>query len=184
MSDHTVIGLRAAIKALKDVVTPAVDTSNPLAVEQLRMVCGFLSMVCDRLPYRSERIRFELRSAVELAQALMPCTRACDRDAVSALERSLACGVGFIKEPDATETDIQAATARLTAATSALVRSSADIDEATRRRIDRAVAVNAKAWLDVQRAWFLPLGFDTESNRLPSIAAALALSTPTEKAPA
>ena len=184
MSDHTVLGLYAAIKALKEVVSPAVDTSNPLAVEQLRMVCGFLSMVCERLPYRSERIRFELRNAIALAQALSPNAAGCDREAVVALESALARGTAVIGNPDAIESDIQVATAQLAAATSALIRSSVDTDEAARRQIDRAVAANAKAWLDVQRTWFLPLGFDTEASALPSIAAALTPINPTEKAPA
>ena len=183
MSDHTVIGLRAAIKSLKDVVSPAVDASNPLAVEQLRMVCGFLSMVCDRLPLRSERVRFDLRNAIELGEALAGCAAKCDREAVSHLDKALQRGVSLMKDPDAVETDIQSATAHLSAATSALIRTSSAIDDATRRQIDRAVAANAKTWLDVQRAWFQPLGFDTEAETLPSLAVALASTTSNEKAP-
>ena len=182
MSDHTVIGLRAAIKSLKDVVTPAVDPANPLAVEQLRMVCGFLSMVCDRLPLRSERVRFDLRSAIELGQALTPSAAKCDREAASHLENALARGTSLISDPSAAEADLQTVTAQVSAATSAVIRSSSDIDESTRRQIDRAVATNAKGWLDVQRAWFQPLGFDTEAETLPSLTVALAATSSTEKA--
>ena len=42
MPDHTDNNLRAAIKSLTDVVTPAVDPGDPMAREQLALVVAFL----------------------------------------------------------------------------------------------------------------------------------------------
>jgi hypothetical protein len=174
MSDHTVAGLRAALKALKDVVSPAVDPSNPLAVEQLRMVCGFLAMVCEQLPYRAQRVRFDLLSAVDLAQALSSGIGHATLDGAGALPVALARAVALQHTSDASEADLQQATARLGEATRDLIRESAEADDAVRRDIDRVVLRHSKAWLDVQRAWFAPLGFDKEARALLPIAAALA----------
>ncbi len=44
--------LQTAIRALTEVVTPAVDTSNALAVEQLQVVIGMLHLMAARLPLR------------------------------------------------------------------------------------------------------------------------------------
>ncbi len=174
MSDHTTTGLRAALKSLKEVVAPAVDPANPLAVEQLRMVCSFLGMVCEQLPLRGERIRFDLRSAIGLAEALTPAAMACGDDVATALAAALTPAVALAAAPGAAEGDIQQATARLGAASSALIRASAGCDEHDRALVERAVLANAKPWLDVQRAWFAPVGFDSEASRLLTLAGALA----------
>ena len=174
MSDNTATGLRAALKSLKEVVAPAVDPANPLAVEQLRMVCSFLGMVCEQLPLRGERIRFDLRSAIGLAEALTPAAAVCGEDVASALAAALAPAVLLASAPGASEDQIQQATAQLRAASSALIRASAACDERSRARVERAVLANAKPWLDVQRAWFAPVGFDSEASRLLTLAGALA----------
>lgn len=187
MSDHTVAGLRAALKALKEVITPAVDSSNPLAVEQLRMVCGFLSMVCDQLPYRAQRIRFDLQSAIQLAEALASTEGVAENDASDAQAKALTHAMLLQQAPDATEAEMCHATAQLAAATTAFVRASADADETVRRQVDRAVLAGSKTWLDVQRAWFEPLGFDSEARSLPPLAQALTppiRATQTERATA
>ena len=41
MADVTDNGLRAAVKALTDVVAPSIDPTDPLAKEQLRLVVDF-----------------------------------------------------------------------------------------------------------------------------------------------
>ena len=174
MADHTAMGLRTAIKSLKDVVAPAVDPANPLAGEQLRMVCAYLALVVQQLAHRSERIRFELGSASRLGEALAPLAAGCSPKAAQALDSALARARQLMGAIDAPEIDFEDATSRLNAATSALVRTGAAADDETRRRIERAVVANSRAWLDVHRAWFAPLGFESTSEQLPSIAAALA----------
>jgi len=175
MADHTAMGLQTAIKSLKDVVAPAVDPSNPLAGEQLRMVCAYLALVVKQLSHRSEKIRFELRSATQLAKSLAPLAARCSDEAAQALDSALVLARQLGGEIDAPEFDIEASTSRLNAAISALVRTAGTADEAARRDVERAVVAHSKAWLDVHRAWFAPLGFESRSEQLPSIVAALAV---------
>ena len=55
MSDVTDNGLRAAVKALTDVVAPSIDPSDPLAKEQLRLVVDYLQFVRSRLDFQIGR---------------------------------------------------------------------------------------------------------------------------------
>lgn len=175
MADHTIAGLRAAIKALKDTVGPAVDPHNPLANEQLRMVCGYLALVCEQLPHRAARIAFELRSAIALAEALRPVAARCDAGIAAALDErcSAACAVRDEALPD--EAAVQHATDALNAAVSALVRAAAETPDAdARSAVERVTLAHARQWVTVQRAWFAPLGLDPDRASVPRLAAALA----------
>ena len=173
MSDHCVIGLRAAIKALKHTIAPAVDPANPLANEQLRMVCAFLSMLAEQLPHRSMRIRYDLQSATALAEAVLPHVQGSSIESVAALEAARALARRALAADYVTETEIEHATGCVNAALSATVRALNECDVTTRERVERAVVLHAKTWLDVQRAWFLPLGFDPNARTVPSIVTAL-----------
>ena len=173
MADRTVAGLRASIKSLKDTVAPAVDPANPLASEQLRMVCGYLALVCEQLPQRAARIVFELRSAVALAEALRPLAARCDATIAAELQARCDAARRLQDDPDRIETEVERATEALNAATSALVRAAATADEAVRREVERTTLAHARHWLTVQRAWFAPLGFDLERATLPPLPDAL-----------
>lgn len=70
MADYTDNALLASIKALNEVVLPALDPSDPLATEQLRLVAGFLKFLGARLPYVHDRNRFELEHYLALAGRL------------------------------------------------------------------------------------------------------------------
>jgi hypothetical protein len=60
------------------------------------------------------------------------------------------------------------------------VRSAAAADGSVRRPIERTVLAHSQSWLDVQRAWFLPMGFDHEKARLVSMPTTLANAIPRE----
>ena len=173
MSDHCVIGLRAAIKALKDTVSPAVDPDNPLANEQLRMVSAFLSMLAEQLPHRSLRIRYDLYNALALADAVLPHLQGSAMESMAALEAACSQARRVLAADNVPETGVENTTNRLNAALSATVRSLNEADGATRARVERAVVLHSKTWLDVQRAWFLPLGLDPNARTVPSIVTAL-----------
>lgn len=181
MADHTVMGLRTAIKSLQDVVAPAVDPANPLANEQLRMVCAYLGLVVQQLPYRSARIRSELLDALHLARVLAPMAQRCSAAAAQALESAIASSASHEMSVDPSECDLERTTARLNASISALVRTASTADASTRREIELAVVADARATLEVNRAWFLPLGFESPHAQIPSISDALASRRPEQR---
>jgi hypothetical protein len=174
MIDHTDDGLRAAIKALDEVVAPAIDTANPLAVEQLRLVSRFLGFLRSRIPYEHARARHELHHYLGLAQTLVTLAPndapVRSRDAIGAAIHS---ATPVLHEASASAQQIQSAIASLSSATSALVREVAVASPAVRAPIERAVVLAAQQLLDAQRAWFLPMGFEPDPRCVPSINEAL-----------
>lgn len=173
MADHTDNALRASIKALDEVVAPAVDAANPLAVEQLRLVSRFLGFLRSRLQYQAERERFELRHYLALANTLRGDAALCAPTCATLIGEAIDAGAMLVDRVDASTQDIRAAVDRLTAALGVLVRSVADADPALRQRVERAVVAASKSLFDVQRAWYLPIGFEPDPEQVPHIQTAL-----------
>lgn len=167
MPDTTANGLHAAARALEQVVRPALDASNPLAVEQLQMVTRYLALAAERLPWRHARLRRQVQQLHAAAQALRPAAQACGGEIEAALGSAAADAAAALAGAETPEALLQRSGAALAAALSALVRESAVRDEATRRAVERTVLQFARPWAELQRAWFAPLGLDTEAQTLP-----------------
>lgn len=165
--DTTPEGLRAAVRALEGVVRPAVDSANPLAVEQLQMVSRYIALVADRLAWRHARLRLQLRHLSNSAHALAECTPALPAPVATALASALAAADAVRAEPDTPEPELERAGNALSTALSAVVRASAVLDTATRTQIERSVLRAGDEWIDPQRAWFAPLGLDPGAEALP-----------------
>ena len=167
-------GLRAVIKALDDVVAKAVDAGNPLAREQLKLSTRYLGFVRQRLPLLAERDRAELRHYVMLARELLPLAGAGGAAALPPLDGPLAAGERTLADPAAGSGALRAATAALTTAISVRVRAAATASDAQRRPVERAVTLASARLFDLQRAWYLPMGFEPDPGGVPALADALA----------
>jgi hypothetical protein len=150
MNGHTSIALKAAAKALEEVIAPAVDGETPLATEQVQLVRGVLEFVEQRLDHEHALRRFELAHYLDLAR-----------------EVGLAPDSALRDDPGASTAELRDAAAGVAAAISAHVRSSTD------RHVLLAVVSASRPFLDAQRAWFAPQGFEVDPYVLPSIDAAL-----------
>ena len=166
-------GIRAVIKALKETVAPAVDTGNPLANEQLRLACGYLTLVADRMAWREQRLRSELNAAADLAATLLPHAQAGAPAVLAALSEGIASAQDLQQRPGAPESEVVRVTQQLQGGVSALVRTCASLPEPTARAIERVVVKGSGAWLDTRRSWFAPMGFDREAAALPPLSQAL-----------
>jgi hypothetical protein len=62
--------LQTIVKAMSDVILPAVDPNNKLAQEQARLVIGMLNLVSSRLPLMYRYDRDELSRFLALASTL------------------------------------------------------------------------------------------------------------------
>ena len=62
--------LDVALKALREVVLPAVDPTNGVAIEQLHLAMMTIGMVRQRMPLAHARARQELRNALDMAERL------------------------------------------------------------------------------------------------------------------
>jgi hypothetical protein len=168
MADYTDNALAASIKALEKAVAPAVDPTDPLATEQLRLVVGFLKFLRLRLPHWQQRLQFELDHYVALAGELAPDARLVSEDVARRLDAAIEQALA-LRRPCAPVDDLRASTAALAAGISALPRLVAHGDAALRRRIEQKILAGSKRWVDMQRAWFVTQGFELKPHELPSL---------------
>ena len=174
MIDHTDDGLRAAIRALDEVVAPAIDGSNPLAVEQVKLVSRFLGFLRSRIPYEHARAHHEVRHYLALAQELIELA---PNDAPARSRQLLTAAIQtstpLVGDPLSSAQQLQDAAKSLSAALSTLVRDVTDSPVSVRAPVERAIVRASASLLDAQRAWFLPMGFEPDAERVPALETAL-----------
>lgn len=155
--------LRVVIKALRDVVAPAIDPGNRLAAEQLHLSIATLGMVEARLPLAGRRVRAELANAIAMAEAA---------DA-AALAAPLSEARAALENPRADGRDLEMHKARLLTAVSTLIDDVPE-DGARTDSLARAVIAASKPQFDLIRAWCLPAGFEPDPDEVVPIEGLLA----------
>ena len=151
---------KTMIRALTEVIIPALDPANALAQEQARLLVGHLHAALLQLPHVTQVTQLEETSLNALAMSLItasaggPLTRAATERVQSAL---------------AAEDH-----SSLTHAIEALIADSAadgcaEFLDASRR----AVLAHAKTATVLGRSWFKPMGFDSDPASLPAISTLL-----------
>jgi len=165
--DHSDNALRAAIKALSEVVAPAVDPTDSQAGQQLRLVIDSLDFLRQRLEYLHDRERFDVRHHLALARAVVEDADADGlRDAISSAER-------VSRRPEARTVELRAATAALAAELRNVVRDVADADPAVRSRVERRILEGTRERIEADRAWHVSQGFDPDPGSALPIEVAL-----------
>lgn len=173
MADHTDNALLAAIKALDEVVAPAVDPANPLAGEQLKLVSRYLAFLRSRLQFLADRDRFELHHYLGLAQELRSC--ASEKTTPSSAEFAQAIELAELagRRAQATARELRLAIKELTTTISMFVRYSTALEPVAIKRIESVVVRASKSLFDVQRAFYLAMGFEPDPHLVPDLAATL-----------
>lgn len=149
--------LAVVIKALRDVVAPAVDPANKLAMEQLHLSLATLGLVQKGLPLAHARARRELSNAIDLAGAVSAAGGVVDAAAAR----------GALADAAADEAALDDARRTLLSAVEQAVAASAGA--ANERAVARAVIAASKPQCDLARAWCAGSGFEVEADALPSL---------------
>src|SRR3954468_14028882 len=124
--------LGASIRALEEVVTPALDPADPLAAEQLALVIDNLKFLRERLDFQHDRARFDLRHHLKLAQAI--------RDDVG-LDEEIEAATALYDRADARTPELRDGAAVLAAALRTAVR---EADDDVRPRIELAIVAGSR----------------------------------------
>ncbi len=161
--------LRASNRALEDVIGPCLDPANPLAQEQLRLVCRFLDFVRLRSASSQARLRAELVLAAALAQQLAPFFSRTPEVLQTHLHAATGDAEALLAASAPDEGQLKLTTERLNAAVSALTRLAAAFEPGASAEIDRAVLASSRHVIELQRAWFAPLGLDPEAASVPEL---------------
>lgn len=162
----------AMIKAMTDVVIPALEPGNNVAQEQARLIVGMLGLMSARLPLMFAYDRDELKRYLSLSDSLLKHVKG-EAPALAAVKELDACaahGAEVLDRARAEPGELEAAVLSLRARVSALVRIVyEEADPATRCAVSRAVLSASKDQLERERSWLIPQGWETDPAALPSI---------------
>lgn len=164
------IQLKGAIKALTDVVVPAVDPGNTLAQEQVRLVLGTLQVVASRmhLLYRYDRHEIErltvLVRDLERFGAADSETGERTRAAADRLARAGHEGRDVLDRARAEPSELEGTIRSLRDAISVFIRAVHQDGRAHVSELRQTVLAAAKEQLDRERAWVLAHGFETDPD--------------------
>ena len=167
------IQLRAAIKALTDTVAPTIDPAHKLALEQVQMVIGALTIVEQNLPLQFRFDCNELERLLRLAESM------ADGDdshpALGGVRRSADAGARVLDRARADPADVLNAVrdlrAECGAATTAVFR---DGSPAARKAVTDTVLGYSKEQTLRDRSWLLNVGFEPAGSDVPPIEQLLA----------
>ena len=173
MADVTENTLRAAIKALKDVIAPSVDRDDALANEQIRLVTQYLEFTGERLDLLYERDRFELAHHLQMARTLTALSTHASDQVATSLEAAIAQGTGAYNRAGLPPGELKAASASLACAVRMLVREASTYPASVSKKIQSVVLDLSQERVAFERSWYLPLGFDPAPGEVPPISSVL-----------
>lgn len=174
------IQIKSVIKALTDVVLPAVDPENKLAQEQARLAIGLLTLLNQQLPVQyafdcdelkrllacAEQLRGAVQGGAETAAALAELSRVTE-----ACTQALA---GSGTSPDALLQAVRA----LRAATGAVISQTwRDGDVACRPQVRKLVLAMSKEQLIRDRSMLLMQGWEPDPKAIPDLQTLIEPST-------
>lgn len=160
------------IKALTDVVLPAVDPDNRLAQEQAQLIIGSLRLLAQRMPLQYRYDRFELQSFVRLADDLSAKAGSTPElaSALEAMRATAERGRNLLARAGAEPEQIEAANLALRESIGAFSQASSTLpDQDCRRAIESDVMAHAKDMLLRERAWLAMQGWEGADSGLPEI---------------
>jgi hypothetical protein len=165
MTPSIEVRLESVLHGLRDVVIPAINPDEALAVEQSGLILAQLVMLLKQLPYADRYYRL-CRDDARTTAALIaeePIGGPHSKAAAQTLAALLAKAEG--DDPHADYLALADAIAGLTTAVGD------DAEPAWRARVDTAVLAFSMRQNRRERVWFVDAGFDPDPAELPSLAA-------------
>jgi hypothetical protein len=166
------IQIQSILKAMTDVVLPAVDPENKLAQEQARLVIGMLHLLAQRLPLIYRYDRDELSRCLALAHALRQQVQDIPRASESArhLAASVAAGENVLDRAKAEPGELEAAIFDLREKVGAMIQTANAAATASQLQgMKSVVLAAAKEQLIRERAWLSMQGWEPDPKKVPSI---------------
>ncbi|CAG4884775.1 conserved protein of unknown function [Georgfuchsia toluolica] len=164
--------IKTVIKAMTDVVLPAVAADNKLAQEQVRLVIGMLHLVAQRLPLMYRYDRDELLRFLALAETLKSQAKGLPGadEAMYALSTSVEVGEDVLERARAEPSELEAANFDLREKIGALIMAIyATNDMAKLTHISSSVTTHAKGQLLRERSWLITQGWEPDPKAIPAI---------------
>ncbi|MGD9661951.1 MAG: hypothetical protein AB7U63_11800 [Porticoccaceae bacterium] len=161
--------IQVMIKAMEDVVIPAVDATEPMALEQAKLVLSSLRVLKDRLPLWYRYNRDELRRYLDLSRSLLAVIPSSD-DTGKELADVLAYGNRILEqagtEPKELEDAIAACRSSIVKIMDAMEQNGVSLIHS---EVGRLVLSASQTQLDRERAWLIPFGFESDPSTIKAI---------------
>lgn len=168
--DHSVVALRAAAKAMNDVIIPAtLDAGDAQAVEQAHLVRDLLTLLEQRVDLIAERRHFEVRHYLALVRSLGEDPSVCRLPVASAVHAVTEEVTRLLTAPSTSASAMIEAVELLTGTVRAVLDESGGLDVQDRGRIERMILTHERHRVQVDRAWLLPYGFDPDPATAPDL---------------
>ena len=155
--------LQVSLRALEEVVAPALGNAEKHVVEQLMLSIMTIGFVKTRLPAARRFYRMELRSCIDLASE---ASRIAGASAV--LADAIRAGEGELADPEADVAEFEAASRTLRDGVTAL--SHASVGQPWQVKLEGAILERSYALLAQHRKWCAPFGFELQPESLPPAA--------------
>ena len=148
--------LGAALRAMKDVVAPAIPPEQEVAAEQARIVMGVLSLLRQRVAFESARSLRELQIAVELAEQVVSVL-----SNPAALKAALEAAR---QNSDNAMNDKKRDAVRRSLLSSVATSIDGEHNREAKDRLLRVVLDVSAKQTSLTRAWSIPSGFEPASS--------------------
>jgi hypothetical protein len=159
------IQIKSVLKAMVDVVLPALDPANQLAQEQARLCMGLLDLLSRQLPLQFRFDCDELTRLRAMGEGLLPLAdpRAVDAPARDALADALRVSGDVLARAKADPAEVVHSVRVLRAATGALVQQAcAGTSRSDAARLERIVLESSREQLLRDRTWLLSQGWESD----------------------
>ncbi len=171
------IQIAAMMKAMKDVVIPALAGGNRLAVEQASLVVGMLHLMSTQMPQQYRFDRDELARLIEHTEALQSVSTsdAATADALKALAADRSASMKVLSECQRDPADLQQAVREMRLRVGQVVKALAkttDIDN--QLRVEKIVIDLSREQLLRDRSLLKAQGWEPDPAAVPDIAKLLA----------
>jgi hypothetical protein len=155
--------LQVALRALEEVVAPALGSAEKHVVEQLMLSIVTIGFVKTRMPDARRFYRMELRSWIDLAKEAEQVA-----GSPGVLTAAIAAGESNLVDPEADIAEFEAASRSLRDAVTAL--SASAIGQPYQAELERAILDRSGALVAQNRLWCTPFGFELQPESLPAAA--------------
>jgi len=158
--------LQVSLRALREVVAPALQNGEKHVVEQLHLALATLEFTKQRLPYARRYHRLELKNYLGFAAKV----RGVINDQLKLCEQLAAAegaGKGELLNPEAELEDYVLVTRQLRELIAATIPLS--INKPYENELDMLVVRSQQQFLLQQRAWCTPFGFELKPDELPQL---------------
>jgi len=154
------VQLQVALRALEEVVAPALGSAEKHVVEQLMLSIVTIGFVRTRLPEARRFYRMELQNCIELAEETARITGSS-----GTLAETIKGAQSALADPEADIPEFEIASRRLKDIVTGLSQSS--VGQSYQAQLDAVILEKSGALVAQYRLWCAPFGFELQLDNLP-----------------